>query len=112
MSGAKPIRVYDLIDCVVGAKRIEFERTRVGMNQALGDATKVFERVATWCAKEGILADLTRAHWFIDYDVNNMTDRVVVRAPLQGVRGPAGPPVGATFKGTFNEQMKAMIVHG
>lgn len=71
-------------------------------------AAQVFREVATYCARHGVLADLHRACWFIDYDISMMVDRIHVQAPLVGEtrwwgRAPAG-----LESGTFDREMKAI----
>lgn len=74
--------------------------------EARSKATAVFAQLAKHCAEQGVLADLTRAKWFVDYDISMMVDRVIVQAPFTG-RG-LRPLSNIMVSGTFDDRMQAV----
>lgn len=91
-------------DRIIGIEALpDLELDRAAILEA---ATAVFQELATYCAEHGVLANLHRAYWFVDYDVSVMVDRITVQAPI-GPGGPIGSPAGLTAGG-FDSRMKAI----
>lgn len=98
--------IFEQHDRVVAVARVDIPPPGVRPTKIRLAATEVFAELAAYCAEKGVLADLTRANWMLDYDLNMMTDRVVVQAPLMGQ--PLALPASVDMGGTFDGEMRAI----